>query len=287
MDDPSALATDSAVATLWRNYSASRPVAAAELRRMLGARLGQERWDGVAVLDLGCGDGAIAESFAAAGARVVALDIDPWRVENTRRRAATAGFAVLAADGHRLPFPGGVFDLVLMSDVIEHVKDPARVLAEVTRVLRSGGAAYLSVPNRLSVVNLVSDPHYNVPAVGLLPRWAGAWCVTRLFRVSRHYTVERYFTWGQAHRLLAGAGLRAQYVAGGYEAKLRAGVVPKAPARRWLARLARLPGVRAALLRALGSGLFRRTVLPAWQFIAAKPGGNDGSPPDLAATSIT
>lgn len=272
----------SAVATLWQNYAASRRAAAAELRQMLGARLRWDRWDGVQVLDLGCGDGAIAETFAETGARVVALDIDPGRVDNTRRRAAVdaeAGFDVLAADGHCLPFAAAVFDLVLMSDLIEHVKDPARVLGEVARVLRPGGAAYLSVPNRLSLVNLVSDPHYNVPAVGLLPRWAGAWCVTRLFRVSRQYTVERYFTWGQAQRLLAGAGLRPQYVEGGYEAKLRAGAMPKAPARRWLARLAQAPGLRAVLIRALGSRLFRQAVLPAWQFIAAKPREKGPGPP--------
>jgi ubiquinone/menaquinone biosynthesis C-methylase UbiE len=264
----------SAVATLWREYAASRPVAAAELRQLLGAQTGRDGWRGVRVLDLGCGDGAIAQSFAEAGARVAALDLDPWRVENSRRRADAAPgahFAVLAADGHRLPFARGAFDLVLLSDLIEHVKDPARVLDEVVRVLRPGGAAYLSIPNRLSIVNLISDPHYNVPAVGLLPRRAGAWCVTRLFRVSRQYTVERYFTWRQAQRLFAAAGLRPHYVSGWYEAKLRAGVVPKAPGRRWIGRLTRVPGVRGALIRVAGSGLFRRAVLPAWQFVAVKP----------------
>lgn len=63
------------VTELWRNYAASRLLAGAELRGLLGAEMGWYRWEGVQVLDLGCGDGAIAESFAAADACVVALDI--------------------------------------------------------------------------------------------------------------------------------------------------------------------------------------------------------------------
>jgi ribosomal protein L11 methylase PrmA len=42
------------------------------------------------VLDLGCGDGAIAAALAGAGGRVVAMDLDPWRVDNTRRLADKA-----------------------------------------------------------------------------------------------------------------------------------------------------------------------------------------------------
>jgi ubiquinone/menaquinone biosynthesis C-methylase UbiE len=262
------------LATLWEAYAASRARAAIEIRDALDSQPAPRAWPAARVLDLGCGDGAIAEGFAAAGAGVVAMDLDPWRVANTAERAGSGpspAFAVIAADGHALPFRDGVFDVVILSDLVEHVKDPRRVMAEVARVLRPGGVAYASVPNRLSLVNLVSDPHYNVPAVGMMPRWLGAWCVTRLFRVSHQYTVERYFTWRGAHRLFAGAGLASTCVEGWYERRLRQGVVPMAPARRWLVRLSRWPGVRAAIPGIARTGLFRQLVLPAWQFVAAKP----------------
>jgi SAM-dependent methyltransferase len=264
----------SATETLWREYAASRAEAADDIRRVLEGGLGPRDWAGSRVLDLGCGDGAIAAAFAGAGGRVVAMDLDPWRVDNTRRLADDqpgARLDVVSADGHRLPFARDAFDLVILSDLIEHVKDPGRVMEEVTRVLAPGGAVYVSVPNRLSLVNVVSDPHYNVPAVGVLPRWLGAWCVTRLFRVSHQFTVERYFTWRGAKRLFRDTGLAWRRVPGWYEERLASGAVPKAPARRWLVSVARAPVVRWLLPAVLEGAIFRLLVLPAWEFVASKP----------------
>jgi SAM-dependent methyltransferase len=98
----------SATETLWREYAASRAAAADDIRRVLEWGLGPRDWAGSRVLDLGCGDGAIAAAFAGAGGRVVAMDLDPWRVDNTRRLADDrpgARLDVVSADGHRLPFP--------------------------------------------------------------------------------------------------------------------------------------------------------------------------------------
>ena len=50
------------------------------------------------------------------------------------------------ADGARLPFADGSIDGVVCLEVIEHVRDPAMVVAEIARVLRSGGQAWLSMP---------------------------------------------------------------------------------------------------------------------------------------------
>ncbi|MDT8325551.1 MAG: hypothetical protein RRA94_15665, partial [Bacteroidota bacterium] len=47
----------------------------------------------------------------------------------------------------------------------EHLPDPARVLGEIVRVLRSGGILYLSTPNRDALPNLVADPHFGLPLV--------------------------------------------------------------------------------------------------------------------------
>jgi SAM-dependent methyltransferase len=66
----------------------------------------------------------------------------------------------LGIEGHmadlevdRLPFSDGEFDVALCYDVLEHVFAPGRLLSEILRVVRPGGAALLCVPNTLNVFN--------------------------------------------------------------------------------------------------------------------------------------
>lgn len=134
------------------------------------------------------GDARIAQAFSGDGAQVAALEVGFDRMVRVARRLAAnteePALLLLMGDGAGLPFPDDVFDLVILSDVIEHAKDPEGVVQEVSRVLRPGGMLYASMPDRFSIVNLLSGPHYNVPAVGLLPRRIAAFCVTKLLRIS-------------------------------------------------------------------------------------------------------
>jgi SAM-dependent methyltransferase len=65
-----------------------------------------------------------------------------------------------------MPFEDNSFDFANLSELIEHVENPARVLAETFRVLAPGGRAYVSVPMRFSF----RDPHYKVYGVNWVPR---------------------------------------------------------------------------------------------------------------------
>jgi SAM-dependent methyltransferase len=71
-------------------------------------------------------------------------------------------------------------------------------------------------------------------------------------------------------RLFRGAGLDWLELPAGWATKLASGAPPNAPARRWMARLARRPVVRAALARAVGTRPFRRLAAPAWRFLLRK-----------------
>jgi SAM-dependent methyltransferase len=99
---------------------------------------------GVAVLDVGCGSGTITADFAArvAPGRVTALDGSPEALAEARRAVAERGLSnvdFVVGDVHALDLPDGVFDVVHAHQVLQHVADPVRTLAEMRRVCRPGG----------------------------------------------------------------------------------------------------------------------------------------------------
>ncbi len=125
---------------------------------------------GCSVVDLGCGGGLLALPLAELGARVVGLDVAPAslaaaRGEACRRRAACS---FVRADLRRAPLRDAAADLVLLSDVIEHVVDPGRAVREAGRLLRPGGVLFVNTFDRgpcsgLVVVTLAEG-------LGLVPR---------------------------------------------------------------------------------------------------------------------
>ena len=107
-------------------------------------------WDGAAVLDLGCAGGFMAEEMTTRGARVTGIDPAADAVAAARARAAQVGQDIRydVGVGEELPYDGGGFDAVVCVDVLEHVADLDRVLAEVARVLRPGGLFLFDTINR-------------------------------------------------------------------------------------------------------------------------------------------
>jgi SAM-dependent methyltransferase len=99
------------------------------------------------IVDIGCGDGA-ATALAARvnpGHRILGLD---WSAD-ALRRARAHGLALIRAEAEPggLPIASGHADVVIMSEILEHLVDPDSVLEEARRVLRPGGTLLLSTPN--------------------------------------------------------------------------------------------------------------------------------------------
>ncbi len=94
------------------------------------------------ILDTGCGTGAVAVDFGAYG-RVCACDRSRDALAFARTRGVTT---IVASDAAEVPFAAECFDLVLAFDVIEHVDDDLRMLTDLMRVTRRGGAIAIHVP---------------------------------------------------------------------------------------------------------------------------------------------
>lgn len=115
-----------------RQAAATRPH-----RRPLYARAGLA---GARVLDVGCGTGGVTADFVGLARDVVALDIDGAMARKAAQAlAGPSPGAVLLADGRALPFADSTFDAAVCNLVLLWSPDPAKVVAEMARVVRPGG----------------------------------------------------------------------------------------------------------------------------------------------------
>ena len=134
----------------------------------LGLRAGDR------VLDVGSGFGRHVYECARRGARVVALDHAADEVAETRSTLAAmveAGeidgdrlIGVLRGDARVLPFGDDTFDVVITSEVLEHIQDDVAAIAEMVRVLKPGGRFAATVPSQLpETINWKLSDEYHAP----------------------------------------------------------------------------------------------------------------------------
>jgi 2-polyprenyl-6-hydroxyphenyl methylase/3-demethylubiquinone-9 3-methyltransferase len=106
---------------------------------------------GQRVLDVGCGGGLLTESLARAGADVTGIDLAPGMIEVARLHGSEGGLAidyrVAAAEELARESPGR-FQVVTCMEMLEHVPDPAAMVATLVRLLAPGGALFVSTLNR-------------------------------------------------------------------------------------------------------------------------------------------
>lgn len=95
------------------------------------------------VVDLGCRQGVVSLALSEkSGGSWVFADVDPRPLGEARK---VLGDRIVLV-GERLPFPDDSFDVVLCLDLLEHVVDDRLLMAEVARILKPSGRAYLSTP---------------------------------------------------------------------------------------------------------------------------------------------
>jgi SAM-dependent methyltransferase len=111
---------------------------------------------GMRVLDAGCGSGRhLCESFRTPGVEVAGVDLNRADLGKAKgflslmAREQKGRWLVAQADVTKLPFADGSFDVVICSEVLEHIKDNRTAVAELVRVLKPGGDLVVTVPRFL------------------------------------------------------------------------------------------------------------------------------------------
>jgi SAM-dependent methyltransferase len=125
------------------------------------------------ILEVGCGEGMM---FDRTTTHPVQMDVSMTRLG----RAAGRCRLRLCADGYHLPFGRESFQIVLLVAVLEHTREPWRVVAEARRVLKPGGRTIIVVPNdiNLSIGRLILrklpiryPDHLTFTTPGRIRRW--------------------------------------------------------------------------------------------------------------------
>lgn len=158
---------------------------------------------GKAALDIGCGGGILAEEFARLGCQVTGIDPSEPSLATARAHARQSGLEIEYQQGvgEQLPFETASFDLVYCCDVLEHVTDLDRVIAEIARMLTPGGVFFYDTINRTVLSKLLAI------------KFAQEWRATR-FAPPHLHDWDQFIKPTELQALMSRHGLEPQEVVG-------------------------------------------------------------------------
>lgn len=159
---------------------------------ILSHHFGKDRTASLSVLDVGASLGVIDHHLARYFHDVTGIDIDDSAIahaKSTYSQQENLEFAI--GDAMEIPYANNRFDVVICSQVYEHVPDAACMMREIFRVLKPGGICYFAAGNRLSI----HEPHYHLPFLSVIPRPL-AHIYIRLSGKSAYYYEKHLSYWG-------------------------------------------------------------------------------------------
>jgi 2-polyprenyl-6-hydroxyphenyl methylase/3-demethylubiquinone-9 3-methyltransferase len=170
----------------------------------------------LAILDVACGGGFLANPLAEAGHAVTGIDVSRDSLDVAHRHDPTRAVTYLAMDARALTFPDASFDVVCMMDFLEHLTEREAVIREAARVLRPGGWFFFHTFNRTPMSGLIAikgvewfvkntPKHMHVYSLFLKPSELKELCAQHLLAIEVVRGVRpRVFTLAFVRMLLTG-----------------------------------------------------------------------------------
>ncbi len=169
--------------------------------------------DKMKLVDIGAGKGGFMMQALDAGVDIYGLEKNEDNIKLAQQKMAEKGYEqnrIVQGLVESLPWPDAGFDFANASEVLEHVEDPDKMLNEIHRVLKTGGQAYVSIPNRFGLF----DPHFHLYFINWMPR---KWAMKILSMLKKHkdystdsgyqsLTQMHYHTYKNAIKLLTNHG---------------------------------------------------------------------------------
>lgn len=211
--DPAEIARFSAMAAEWwdpagkfRPLHKFNPVRLAYIRDHATARFGLDSrtkrpFEGLRLLDIGCGGGLLSEPMARLGAQVTAADASEKNIRTASVHAAEQGLAIdyRCTTAEALAEAGETFDIILNMEVIEHVTDRDMFLKDCGRMVKPGGLMFVATLNRTLKAHALAIVGAEY-ILGWLPRGTHDW--------------KKFVTVEEMERGIAAAGLDVKDISG-------------------------------------------------------------------------
>lgn len=205
--DPSEIAKFEAMAAEWwdpkgkfRPLHMMNPVRLGYVTRQIAAEFGRDLkvprpFEGLRILDIGCGGGLLSEPMARLGAAVVGADAAERNIEVARIHAGQVGLEIdyRAGTAEALLSEGERFDAVLAMEIVEHVADPSAFVQSCHDLLKPSGLLVISTLNRTA-------RSFGAAIIGA--EWVMRWLPKGTHEWSRFITPD------ELAQMMSGAGLR-------------------------------------------------------------------------------